>query len=110
MQGNLILRGDQSLLANGVWSMDCANWAVARKLHSAGGSSSGATEPTRVDAHAPQLRRKLVEARVDLRQCRAALSAAETQRDTSRALLTECQTQLDEARGNLRKPSSLCTY
>ena len=28
-------------------------WAVSRKLHSTGGSSSGATEPTRVDAHAP---------------------------------------------------------
>ena len=39
-------------------------WAVSRKLHSTGGSSSGsgATEPTRVDAHAPQLRRKLVTA------------------------------------------------
>ena len=32
-------------------------WAVARKLHSTGGSSSGATEPTRVDAQVPQLRR-----------------------------------------------------
>ena len=27
MQGNLTLSGDQSLLANGVWSMDCANCA-----------------------------------------------------------------------------------
>ena len=73
-------------------------WEVARKLHSTGGSSSGATEPLRVDDPVPQLRRKLGVARVELRQCRAALSAAETQRDTSRALLTECQTQLDEAR------------
>ena len=32
-------------------------WAVARKLHSTGGSSSGAAEPTRVDAPVPQLRR-----------------------------------------------------
>ena len=28
--GELDLRGDQSLLANGVWSMDCANCASER--------------------------------------------------------------------------------
>ena len=37
MQGNLILRGDRSLLANGVWSMDCANCAFCANCASEGG-------------------------------------------------------------------------